>query len=294
MNIIDNFDMVNNYKLYRRIQKIFNPAIGTKKRYQDTYLEVENRKIPIRIFNPTDAKKIIIYMHGGGWISGDIETHTNICFRLAKYTNRKVVSIDYRLAPENPFPAGFDDCYIVVKSIMHNVKSLDITWEDVTLMGDSAGGNLVAAVTTKARENHDFRVKSQILLYPSVQSDYSKTTKYKSISENSNKGFLTQKQLNDFLKHYIKNESDYKNVYVAPFYAKKLYGLPKTLIITGTKDPLVDEGRAYYKKLKRHLVPVEYHELDGAIHGFFSNILEKKYTEETLVIIKKFLGDKDE
>lgn len=291
MKLIDTFDIKKNYKLYRLIQKIVCPKIGVKEQYLDFEYEVDNRKIPIRIFDPKKAEKLIIYIHGGGWMSGDLDTHSSICYLLAKETNRKVISIGYRLAPEYPFPNGFDDCYLVVKSIMNNIEEFNITWEDVTLMGDSAGGNLSAAVSQKALDDRDFRVGHQVLIYPAVQTDYTKYTKYKSVINNSGKGFLTQKQLHDYINIYIPKFADLSNPYVAPILSKKMFGLPKTLIITGSLDPLRDEGIAYAKKLKRHLVLVKHYDLDGAIHGFFTNILDKKYTTKTIELIKEFIGE---
>lgn len=290
MKLIKNFDVGKNYKLYRVIQKIINPKIGVKQ-YIDIEYKNGNRSIPLRIFNPMNAKKIIIYIHGGGWIAGNLDTHSSICYTLAKKTNRKIISIGYSLAPENPFPCGFDDCYSVVLEIMNNIKDFSLTWNDIVLMGDSAGGNLCAAVSQKGLKEHQFRVGKQVLIYPALQSDYSKNTKYKSVLENDEKGFLRQSQLVDFINSYVKDKKDLKNIYVAPLFAKRLFGLPKTLIITGTNDPLHDEGIAYAKKLKRHLVSVKSYDIKDAPHGFMTNIMEKRFTELTIQYITDFIQD---
>ena len=290
MKIIKDFDVAKNYKLYRVIQNIINPKINVKQ-YVDIEYELEGRVIPLRIFNPNNAKKIIIYIHGGGWISGNLDTHSSVCYNIAKKINRKVISIGYRLAPEFPFPNGFNDCYQVVSEIMSHIKDFNLNWNDVVLMGDSAGGNLCAAISQKGLKEHQFRVGKQVLIYPALQTDYSENTKYRSVIENADKGFLTQKQLEEFISSYIKNKEDLKNIYAAPLLSRKLFGLPETLIITGTNDPLHDEGIMYAKKLKRHLVPVKLFDLKDAPHGFMTNIIKKKYADMTIKYIKGFLGD---
>jgi acetyl esterase len=124
---------------------------------------------------------------------------------------------------------------------------------------------------------------------PALQSNYSNDTKYTSVISNGNNYLITQKQIQDFMKHYIKDEKDYANPYVAPLLAKHLFGLPKTLIIVNEFDPLRDEGIAYAKKLRWHLVWSEYYVFEGAMHGFLTNILDRKYTKMAYLKIKEFI-----
>ena len=282
--MIDRLKNKKNIKLYRTIQKIVNPNIVKNKKYEDVLLE----NIPIRIFDPHQSDKIIIYIHGGGWVSGTLDTHSNICYKLADELKRKVISIGYRLAPEYPYPTGFNDCYFVIKNIMDNTN-----WNNVLLMGDSAGGNLAMGISLKALHQKDFRCKKLILIYPATQTDYTLNSKYVSLNTNSKKGFLTRKILEDYINMYLPDE--YKmDQYVNLLQAKKLFGLPKTMIVTGTNDPLHDEGVCLVKKLKRHLVSVVHYDLKDAYHGYFTNIFDKKYTTLTIELIKGFIGDKSE
>lgn len=286
LKIIENFPIRKNIKLYRTIQNIVNPKIKNKK-FADYILN----GVRIRVFDVKKRKKLIIYIHGGGWVSGSIDTHSGICYKLSNELNRKVISIDYRLAPEYPYPAGFDDCYNVISNIMDNIMEFGIACNDITIMGDSAGANLAFATSLKGLYERKFRAGSIVLIYPATQTDYSITTKYKSVLVNDGKGFLTRKHLEDYLGMYLPSDKCYNDKYVNILKAKRLFGLPRILVVTATLDPLHDEGVALVRKLKRHLVSVKHYDLIGATHGFFTNILDKKYTNKTIELIKGFMGD---
>ncbi len=290
LNIVDKIPLDKNIKLYRLIQNLLCPNIVKGPKYSDIKLN----DITLRIFDPNNKSKILIYIHGGGWVSGNLDTHCNICYKLAEKLNRKVISIGYRLAPEYPFPAGLNDCYIVTKNIMENIEKLNIKSKDVIIMGDSAGANLAMSVSLMGLHNKTFRVGKIIMIYPTTQTDYSKKSIYKSLFYNDNKGFLTRKYLENWTNMYLPDEESKDNQYVNLMNAKRLFGLPKTLIITGTNDPLHDEGIAFVKKLRRHLVCVRNYDLKNATHGFFSNIIDKKWTDKTIELIKGFIGDKNE
>ena len=290
LNRVDKIPLDKNIKLYRLIQNLLCPNIIKGPKYSDIKLN----DITLRIFDPNNKSKILIYIHGGGWVSGNLDTHCNICYKLAEKLNRKVISIGYRLAPEYPFPAGLNDCYIVTKNIMENIEKLNIKSKDVIIMGDSAGANLAMSVSLMGLHNKTFRVGKIIMIYPTTQTDYSKKSIYKSLFYNDNKGFLTRKYLENWTNMYLPDEESKDNQYVNLMNAKRLFGLPKTLIITGTNDPLHDEGIAFAKKLRRHLVCVRNYDLKNATHGFFSNIIDKKWTDKTIELIKGFIGDKNE
>lgn len=290
LNIVDKIPLDKNIKLYRLIQNLLCPNIVKGPKYSDIKLN----DITLRIFDPNNKSKILIYIHGGGWVSGNLDTHCNICYKLAEKLNRKVISIGYRLAPEYPFPAGLNDCYIVTKNIMENIEKLNIKSKDVIIMGDSAGANLAMSVSLMGLHNKTFRVGKIIMIYPTTQTDYSKKSIYKSLFYNDNKGFLTRKYMENWTNMYLPDEESKDNQYANLMKAKRLFGLPKTLIITGTNDPLHDEGIAFVKKLRRHLVCVRNYDLKNATHGFFSNIIDKKWTDKTIELIKGFIGDKNE
>lgn len=284
-----------NYKLFRIIEKITNTPILKKNKYKDVIFNLGDRNIKTRFFNTSLIKNgLIIFIHGGGWISGSVESYTNICLELAEKTKRSVVSIDYRLAPEYPYPNGLNDCYEVIKLIMDNLNKMNLKNEDVCLMGDSAGGNLVAAISIKSRKEKDFKIKKQILIYPSLQCNYSKKTRYKSVIEKGKDYLLTQKQLQEYISLYIPNTKDLCSPFVSPMNVKFPFFQPDTLIITAEHDPLRDEGKGYARKLKLYCNYVEYYNVEGAIHGFLSNSLDKKHKEITYKKIIEFLGDNNE
>ena len=283
-----------NYKIFRLLQKMINPSIFNKEDYEDMILSISGREIRIRVFSPfvdTKKKKAIIFIHGGGWVIGSLDSYTKTCIEISKITNRVVISIDYRLAPENPYPEGFNDCYDIVNLIMNNLNDIGLKNEDICLMGDSAGGNLVAAISLKAKKTKDFKIYNQILLYPALQCDYSDNTKYKSVIENGKDYLLTQKQLQDYISLYVTNPNDLNSPYVSPLKAKFPFFQPRTLIITANNDPLRDEGKSYSRKLKLYLNDVIYYNLDGAMHGFLTQSIGKSYRMDAYNKIVNFLGD---
>ncbi|MEG0021263.1 MAG: alpha/beta hydrolase [Bacilli bacterium] len=290
------FSVKDNLKIFRTLQKMINP-VKKESEFKDVFLNLKTRKIKIRIYNDFEDKKdhkMILYFHGGGWVSGSLESYTNVCYELSKKTNRIVLLVEYRLAPEYPFPAGFEDCYEIAHLLIKNCKAFNLEPKDIVLMGDSAGGNLVAAISQKARDTKDFKIDKNILLYPALQNDYSLNSKYKSLLENGSDYMLTRKNIEEFMDLYTENEKDKLNPYAAPLLQKDFKNLPKTLIITCELDPLRDEGREYVEKLKESNNEVNHIEYKGALHGFFSNILEKNYRIKMYEDIQLFLGEENE
>jgi len=284
-----------NYKLFRVLQNIISIDFINSNNYEDIEFNLEDRNIKARIFNKVNNPKgLIIYLHGGGWVFGSKESYTKSCLELAERTKRIVISIDYRLAPEYPFPNGLNDCYECIKIIMNNLDKIGFNNRDVCLMGDSAGGNLVAATIIKMRNTLDFKIEKQILLYPSLQADYSINTKYKSVIKKRKDYFLTQKLLEEYISLYVKNKKDLNNPLVSPLKDKFPFFYPETLIITSDNDPLRDEGRRYSNKLRLYFNKVKYYNIVGAMHGFLNNPLDKESKEYAYAKIIEFLGDIDE
>lgn len=277
-------DIKNNYEEYRKFQNkmFFNKLVKTK--------EIKKNNILFDIYTPKkDNHKIVIYIHGGGWSTNSCKNYNLFLQRLANELERTVIGINYRLAPEYPFPIGFNDCYEGVRIIFQEGLINEIDLKNTVIMGDSAGANLATAICLKAKKTKDFKINNQVLLYPILQTNFKNNKKYKSIEENGYDYFLTKKLINDYLELYLTNEKDYKNIYVAPLYARNLFHMPNTLIITANLDPLRDEGHAYAKKLKRHFNNVEYHNIENVIHGYINNPLYFKDTNKTINIIKRFL-----
>lgn len=262
----------DNIKMYRKIQEMTSPNTINKKYYEDQNI----LGVKVRIFNKM-AQKVLIYIHGGGWVAGSLNTHSNICFHLAKELDRKVVSIDYSLAPENKFPVAIYEIQKVARELFKSYNNMDI-------MGDSAGANLAFAVATSAK---DLKFNKIIMVYPATQTDYTIKTKYKSVITNSGKSMLAKESLRDYLKMYLRSDRDYKDKRVNLLRNYWLFGLPEVLIVTGSLDPLHDEGVALKDKLQRYFVKTKHLDLDGATHGFLTNPLDHKYTLATLNFIKE-------
>ncbi len=233
---------------------------------------VENRKIPgpggeipIRIYTPQGSGPfpILVFFHGGGWVIGDIDSHDPTCRRLTNLAECLVVSVDYRLAPEHPFPAAPEDCYAATQWVAAHATELHADASRIAVGGDSAGGNLSAVVAQMARDHGGPQLVFQLLIYPAT--DFRMNTA--SIEENAEGYLLTKEDMIWFLGHYIKEE-DKTHPLASPLLAANLSGLPPALVITAEYDPLRDEGEAYGKKLKEAGVPVTISRYNGAIHGF--------------------------
>lgn len=261
----------DNIELYRKIDELTSINTVSKKNYRDDKI----LNMDVRIFNE-NSNKTLIYLHGGGWVSGSLNTHSNICYKLSKELNTCVIALDYPLAPENKFPSALNEIDLVCQEIFKK-------YNNISIMGDSAGANLAFAVAKKTRK---YKFKEVILAYPATQTDYTSKTKYKSVIKNSGKTFLTKESLRDYLSMYLRNDKDYKNSYVNLLKNNWLFGFPKTTIITGTLDPLHDEGVALKEKLERFLVPVRHLDLEGAPHAFLTNNIFHQYRDKTIEFLK--------
>lgn len=254
-------------------------------------------EIPLRIYFPTEhvcdtqdnTCPVLLFFHGGGFVSENVETYNRICWNMSRNTQHVVASVDYRLAPEHRFPIPFDDCYAAAEAVFKNRTLLHVKPEHITVIGDSAGANLAAAVSQKARDTGDFKVHRQILIYPCVGNDYSDDTPFASVKENGFDYLLTQKNLQDYMNLYQSGEEDRQNPYFAPLQAEHYRDLPDTLIITGEFDPLRDEGEEYARRLQDAGVSVRMHRIMDAVHGFF--LLPTRYpaVKETYEYINDFL-----
>ena len=223
-------------------------------------------KVPVRIYRP-DSKPClpaIMYFHGGGWVLGNIETHDAMCRHLAKDSGSMVISVNYRLAPEHPFPAAFDDCYEATRYVSHHAAELGVDPTHIAVAGDSAGGNLAAAVTLKAREEGTPNIHSQWLIYPVLEANFD-TVSYKEFAIDHG---LTRRTMQFFWDQYSKKKTDRSTAYAAPLKADHLRDLPFTQIITAEYDVLRDEGEQFARLLKKAGVEVELIQYDGMLHGF--------------------------
>lgn len=225
--------------------------------------------IPVRIYLPSESKglPVVIFYHGGGWIQGSLASHDTLCRYLAAASQVAVVAVDYRLAPENPFPAGLADAYAALEWVAKNANSFGGDPGKIAVMGDSAGGNLAAVVCLMARDRNGPKITRQVLVYPATDLNNLNTESYIHFG----KGFmLTQKDIEWFRGLYLPDKMSWTNPYVSPLLAKDHSNLPPATIITAEMDPLRDDGKLYADKLKTAGVLTNYHSYRGMIHGFAS------------------------
>ena len=288
-------DVKTNFRRIRRTQDFFNPALPHIS-YDVLDLEIKSFDgylVPIRVFEPKELRgdeKVIIYFHGGGWVIGNIDNYSRICFNLAKNTNTVVLSVDYRLAPEYRFPVGLEDCCCAVKTICKNAEALGFNKDDIILMGDSAGGNLAAAVSLMMRDKGEFVPKRQILVYPATNNDHSDNSPYRSIKDFGSDYILTSKRIRDYMELYASSEEDFCNPYFAPLLAENLKNQPDTLVLTAWYDPLRDEGEAYAKKLWESGNKVVCKRVFDTIHGFLGLPARSRQMDKTYHYINQFLA----
>lgn len=285
------------YQIERRIDQLTHPnlmkvfyKIGDHDVIKDGY------RIPVRLFTPSKqpVKGLLVFFHGGGFVKGSVEKYTRVCYQLAESTNHVVLSVEYRLAPEHPFPTGLNDCYEVVKEVYEHIDSFGLTEQQVTLIGDSAGATLAAAVSLLARDQGDFSVHQQVLIYPLTYNDHSSSSPYESIQENGEDYLLTAKRLREYIQLYIKDQGDLYNPYFAPLLAKSLEKQPRTLLITAQYDPLRDEGEAYGRRLKEAGNEVAMWRMPDVIHGYFSLPIVFEPVKLTYSMINRFLNRREQ
>jgi len=197
--------------------------------------------------------------------------------------------VEYRLAPEYRFPTALMDCYAAAKALYTNKLILNTDPRKITIMGDSAGGNLAAAVALMARDNGEFQVYRQILIYPALYNTYTAASPYASVQKNGTDYLLTAVKMQDYLNLYESCPEDRVNPYFAPLLAKDFSNMPETLILTAEFDPLRDEGEDYGKKLVEAGNYVEVHRIKDALHGFFALGIRFFHVQESFSYMNEFL-----
>jgi acetyl esterase/lipase len=264
------------YKLARRFDRAAHPSLlQPLYRPWNQVVFCQGHEVPVRIFTPDGSKRrpgdLLLFFHGGGWVLGDIDSYNDVCILMARLTGCQVISVDYRLAPEHPFPAGLQDCLAAVSSVFLHADTFSVDASRITLIGDSAGGNLAAAVSLVLRDQGKTVPARQILLYPSTHYDHNpKTSPYVSIRTNGWNNMLTSQRVEDYVDLYKSSDEDLHNPYFAPLNETDCSRQPKTLVLTAEFDPLRDEGEAYGQKLKNAGNVVEMHRIPDCLHGFLS------------------------
>jgi len=245
-----------NALIKKAINKIDFPPIKMKD-IQDIHISMrDGHRIKVRIYKPCSDPNlpVIVYYHGGGFVIYDIESHDRVCRRLADNNQAIVVSVDYRLAPEYKFPIPANDCFDALLWVNANIQTLGGNKDQITVAGDSAGGNLATVCCIIARDQGGPKIHSQVLIYPTVDA----TLQFASIERNGRGYMLTKERIKWFVDQYAADENDKSNPLMSPIYQEDLVGLPPAFVFTAEYDPLHDEGAAYAQKLKDAGVQTKY------------------------------------
>lgn len=262
---------------------------------QESLTLPDGTKLPLRVYRPRAAAAgerlaVVVNFHGGGWVSGDARQSDWWCAALAAQAGVAVVSVDYRLAPENPFPIPGEDCYAATNWVAEHADELGVDAARLAVMGDSAGGNLAAVVAIMARDRGGPPIALQILLYPSVDLG----ADYPSKDENANAPILSRKDVDTTWKLYLSDPaSDPKDPYASPLFADH-HDLPPTLIQTAQFDPLRDQGPVYAAALREAGVAVRLTNYVDAVHGYISlpnvTVGARQALAEAVATLRETLG----
>jgi len=238
-------------------------------RIEDRTIPGSDGDIPIRLYAPSDERglPVLVFFHGGGWVIGSIDTHDLLCRALANRAGCAVVSVEYRLAPEARFPAAAEDAYAATAWVAEHGDDLGVDGRRVAVGGDSAGGNLAAAVSLMARDRGRPPLLFQLLLYPVTAADF-ETASYRECADGYG---LSRADMIWFWDHYLPETAGRTNPYAAPLHADDLSGLPPALVIVAEYDPLCDEGEAFAARLHDAGVGTTLARYEGQIHGFVGN-----------------------
>jgi acetyl esterase len=223
--------------------------------------------VPVRIYRPTAAPglPIFVVLHGGGWVIGAVEQFDVIARQLANASGAVVVSVDYRLAPEHPYPAGLDDCFRALQWTAAHAAEISGDPARIAIGGDSAGGNLAVVCALRARDEGGPDLALQVLVYPVCDCNF-ETDSYVA----NGKGHLLEtEEMQWFFDHYANSSADFADWRMSPLRAPDLTGLPAAVVITAEYDPLRDQGEAYAQRLRDAGVPTQAVRGDGLFHGFF-------------------------
>jgi len=232
---------------------------------RDIAIDLGDRTIATRLYVPLDEhhEALVLYFHGGSFVIGDLDTHDALCRRLAADTKMRFLAVDYRLAPEYPFPAGLNDAMDVTRYVAANLSLFDLDGAPLVLMGDSAGAALVAAAAAELREAH-LPLAAQVLVYPTLGPEV-----VTSSSHDYGSGYLLEMEhLRADYQRYLAGGTDHTDPRVTPLLYGDLTGVAPAIVVVAECDPLRDEGVAYAGLLEHFGVPTELLEAEGMLHGF--------------------------
>ena len=230
-------------------------------------IPVAGDRIAARFYAPNgNPSGLIVYYHGGGWVVGSLETHDMPLRALANLTGAGVLSIEYRLAPEHPFPTAPEDCYAALRWAKEHQAELVGGAQPLLVAGDSAGGNLAAVVALLARDRHGPKIDCQVLIYPTIDGRCD-TPSY---GEHASGGLLTRQDMQWFWNHYVPDHTRRFDPQASPIAAENHRDLPPAIVVIAEFDPLRDEGIAYADRLRAAGNRVSVLKYDTLPHGFIS------------------------
>ena len=241
--------------------------------------------VPVRIYHPapTEERAVIVFLHGGGHMAGGVSVYDPVCRRLAAATGQVVVSAEYRLAPENPYPAGLNDGHTVARGVWAALERRQLPYRhELTLIGDSGGGALCASISTLAQFDPALRISNQVLIYPSL--DY--TLSLPSIQENAEGYLLHSSRVSWYFDNYFQHSENRRDA--SPLHAPFIERLPRTLIVSAGFDPLRDEAIAYQARLQQAGVVCERLHFDDMVHAFLN--LENLVADECAAVYRRIAG----
>src|ERR1700689_3828730 len=232
---------------------------------RDVELPLDGRTLRARLYVPfnDESKALVIYFHGGGFVVGDLDTHDALCRRISSDTRMRLLSVDYRLAPEHPFPAGIDDAVDTIRYVLANMGDFDDVEAELIVMGDSAGATLLTVACALTR-NEQLGIAAQVVIYPTLGPDLFTD----SVHEYGNDHVLDIDHLRYDYGLYLDGWTDHSDPRVTPLMFDDLTGAPSAIVVVAECDPLRDEAVAYAGLLEHFGVRVELLEAEGMIHGF--------------------------
>lgn len=280
-------------------RKVLNESVlPVEKRVQvysveEKTISTAKTDITVRIYTPKegDDYPLLMYFHGGAFFSGNLDSHDEVVRPICMESGYKVISVDYRLAPEHPYPAALEDCYNSTKWATEHKDELKWDGKNLAIAGDSAGGNLVAAVSLMVRDKKEFTITKQVLYYPSLDLDVSEF-RYPSLVENGKGYFVESDQLAEYNSFYLLGNVDTDNPFVSPIREENLENLPAALVITAEYDPMRDEGELFAENLKESGVHVETKRYEGVTHGFLGKFTHLDEYKDIYQRTGTFLNEK--
>lgn len=240
--------------------------------------------VPVRVYHGDAPSAVIVYMHGGGWVAGDLNTHDAVCRYLARHTPAVVVNVDYRLAPETPYPGPLDDAFSALCWSAERAADWGVTSGRLVVAGSSSGGNLAAAAALHARDTGWPALAGQILIYP-VTDHVTDTESYRLFGDGDH--YLSAVQMDWYWQQYVPDPARRTDPYASPLRAGDLTGLPSAFVLTAEFDPLRDDGELYADRLQKAGVPVELVRYPGQIHGFVAFVDVFDDAEKALAVVAR-------